>query len=169
MALIRKQYAAPVLADEMNKIISENLSTYIQKENIEILGNPIPETSTEASGNWEKPEQFIFTFEIGLAPQISLEFGRSAKFIRHIIKVDKKAIEAATKDHCRRHGSISEPEVASDSDLIMGHFVSSTLPTSPWKAASRAIPTLLWSTSRTKSRANYLPGQKWAIRSHWIP
>ncbi|MBL6866785.1 MAG: trigger factor family protein, partial [Flavobacteriales bacterium] len=111
MALIRKQYAAPVLADEMNKIISENLSTYIQKENIEILGNPIPETSTEASGNWEKPEQFIFTFEIGLAPQISLEFGRSAKFTRHIIKVDKKAIEAATKDHCRRHGSISEPEV----------------------------------------------------------
>ena len=123
MALIRKQYAAPVLADEMNKIISENLSTYIQKENIEILGNPIPETSTEASGNWEKPEQFVFTFEIGLAPQISLEFGRSAKFTRHIIKVDKKAIEAATKDHCRRHGSISEPEVASDSDLIMGHFV----------------------------------------------
>ena len=53
MALIRKQYAAPVLADEMNKIISEELSAYITKEKIDILGNPIPETSTEASGNWE--------------------------------------------------------------------------------------------------------------------
>ncbi|MGB2135626.1 MAG: trigger factor family protein, partial [Flavobacteriales bacterium] len=52
MALIRKQYAAPVLADEMNKIISEELSAYITKEKIDILGNPIPETSTEASGNW---------------------------------------------------------------------------------------------------------------------
>ena len=42
MALIRKQYAAPVLADEMNKIISEELSAYITKEKIDILGTPSP-------------------------------------------------------------------------------------------------------------------------------
>ena len=122
MALIRKQYAAPVLADEMNKIISEELSAYITKEKIDILGNPIPETSTEASGNWEKPENFTFAYEIGLAPEINLNFGRSAKFTRHVIKVDKKAIEAAVTDHTRRHGSISEQEVASDADLLIGHF-----------------------------------------------
>ena len=122
MALIRKQYAAPVLADEMNKIISEELSAYITKEKIDILGNPIPETSTEASGNWEKPENFTFAYEIGLAPEINLNFGRSAKFTRHVIKVDKKAIEAAVTDHTRRHGSISEQEVASDTDLLIGHF-----------------------------------------------
>ena len=122
MTLIRKQYAAPVLADEMNKIISEKLSEYIQKEKLEILGNPIPETSTETSGNWEDPKDFTFTYEIGLAPKISLEFGRSAKFTRQIIKVDKKAIEAATQDHCRRHGAISEPAEASNTDLLMGHF-----------------------------------------------
>ena len=122
MALIRKQYAAPVLADEMNKIISEKLSEYIQTEKLEILGNPIPETSTEASGNWEEPQDFTFTYEIGLAPKISLEFGRSAKFTRQVIKVDKKAIEAATQDHCRRHGAISEPTEASNTDLLMGHF-----------------------------------------------
>jgi trigger factor len=106
----------------MNKIISEELSAYITKEKIEILGNPIPETSTEASGNWEKPENFTFAYEIGLAPEINLSFGRSAKFTRHVIKVDKKAIEAAVTDHTRRHGSISEQEVASDTDLLIGHF-----------------------------------------------
>jgi trigger factor len=122
MALIRKQYAAPVLADEMNKIISEELSAYIQKEQLDILGNPIPETSTEASGDWEKPENFTFAYEIGLAPKIDLKFGWGAKFTRHIIKVDKKAIEAAITDHMRRHGSISEQEEASDKDLLLGHF-----------------------------------------------
>ena len=122
MALIRKQYAAPVLADEMNKIISEELSAYIQKEELNILGNPIPETSTEASGNWEKPENFTFAYEIGLAPRIDLKFGWGAKFTRHIIKVDKKAVEAALTDHMRRHGSISEQEVATETDLLLGHF-----------------------------------------------
>ena len=106
----------------MNKIISEELSAYITKEKIDILGNPIPETSTEASGNWEKPENFTFTYEIGLAPEINLSFGRSAKFTRHVIKVDKKSIEAAVSDHTRRHGSISEQELASDTDLLIGHF-----------------------------------------------
>ncbi|MGA0435267.1 MAG: trigger factor [Flavobacteriales bacterium] len=123
MALIRKQYATPVLADEMNKIISEELSAYIQKEELDILGNPIPETSTEASGDWEKPENFTFAYEIGLAPSIDLKFGRGAKFTRHIIKVDKKALEAAITDHKRRHGTISEHEVASDTDLLLGHFI----------------------------------------------
>lgn len=122
MALIRKQYATPVLADEMNKIISEELSAYIQKEELDILGNPIPETSTEASGDWEKPENFTFAYEIGLAPSIDLQFGRGAKFTRHIIKVDKKALEAALTDHKRRHGTISEHEIASDTDLLLGHF-----------------------------------------------
>tara|TARA_B100000575_G_scaffold293330_1_gene304371 strand:- start:1234 stop:2589 length:1356 start_codon:yes stop_codon:yes gene_type:complete len=122
MALIRKQYAAPVLADEMNKIISEELNAYITKEKLEILGNPIPETSTDASGNWENPQNFTFTYEIGLAPEINLTFGRSARFTRHVIKVDKRAIEAAIADHKRRHGSISEQEEATETDLLIGHF-----------------------------------------------
>ena len=122
MALIRKQYATPVLADEMNKIISEELSAYIQKEQLDILGNPIPETSTESSGDWESPENFTFAYEIGLAPTIDLNFGRGAKFVRHVIKVDKKAIEAAVTDHMRRHGAISEQEVAAETDLLLGYF-----------------------------------------------
>ena len=122
MALIRKQYATPVLAEEMNKIISELLGQYIQEEKLEILGNPIPTTSSDSSGDWEKPSTFTFAYEIGLAPKIDLTFGRSAKFTRHVIKVDKKAIEASIKDHQRRHGSISEPTEANETDLLMGSF-----------------------------------------------
>ncbi len=122
MALIRKQYATPVLADEMNKIISELLGQYIQEEKLEILGNPIPKSDSASSGDWEKPSIFTFAYEIGLAPTIDLTFGRSAKFTRHIIKVDKKAIEASVTDHKRRHGSISEPAEANDTDLLMGIF-----------------------------------------------
>ena len=32
MSLIRKQYATPILADEMNKILSEHLGQYIQEQ-----------------------------------------------------------------------------------------------------------------------------------------
>lgn len=122
MAIIRKQYASPVLADEMNKILSEQLGKYIETEKLDILGNPIPDETNTTSGDWNKPDSFTFAYEIGLAPQIDLQFGRSAKFTRHIIKVDRKAIEAAVKDHQRRHGSLSEPETASGTDLLIGAF-----------------------------------------------
>ena len=131
MAMIRKQYATPILAEEMNKIISEHLGQYIQQEKLEILGNPIPQTNTESSGDWEKPSSFTFAYEIGLAPTIDLTFGRSAKFPRHIIKVDKKAIEASVTDHKRRHGAISEPEMANDTDLLMGTFTELGLDNAP--------------------------------------
>ncbi len=169
MALIRKQYATPVLADEMNKIISEELSAYIQKEKLDILGNPIPETSTEASGDWESPENFTFAYEIGLAPSIDLNFGRGAKFVRHIIKVDKKAIEAAcdgphattrchqrTRNRCR-HGFahwVISPNSMRVANLLEGGIESDS---------NIALEHLEHRRTRKQSRRE----QKWAIRLSW--
>jgi trigger factor len=120
MALIRKQYAKPVLAEEMNKVLGEKLNAYIQSEKLQVLGSPIPSGSRKDQGNWDEPESFTFVYEIGLAPEVSLDFGRRAKFTRHYIKVDKKTIQTQVTDHCRRHGSLSDPEVAEATDLLIG-------------------------------------------------
>ena len=41
MALVRKQYAAPVLADEMNKMIQEHLDAFIRDNGLQVLGQPL--------------------------------------------------------------------------------------------------------------------------------
>ncbi|MGB1074801.1 MAG: trigger factor [Flavobacteriales bacterium] len=122
MSLIRKQYAMPVLADEMNKIISEKLSEYINTEQLDVLGNPLPKTSTDSAGDWKNPTSFKFEYEIGLAPEISLDLPQKPAFTRHIIKVDKKAVDQAVEDHMRRHGSLSDVEQSEDHDLLIGDF-----------------------------------------------
>jgi hypothetical protein len=68
----------------MNKIISENLSTYIQKGKV---GGSRKSHSLKPAPNplvklGKARAIYVFTYEIGLAlTEISLEFGRSAKFI----------------------------------------------------------------------------------------
>ena len=47
LGMIRKMYFKPVLADEINRIVGENLMKYIQDEKLQILGEPMPHEDEE--------------------------------------------------------------------------------------------------------------------------
>ena len=122
MGLIRKQYGKSVLADELNKLLSEALQKHVIDNNLDVLGNPIPSDSLEDSGDWDHPESFTFHYEIGLAPEIKLNL-KKAKFTRHTIPVDKKAIDDRIKDMQRQHGKVKDVENAGEKDMLLGTFV----------------------------------------------
>ena len=122
MGLIRKQYGKSVLADELNKLLSEALQKHVSDNKLDLLGNPIPSETLEDSGDWENPDAFTFHYEIGLAPEIKLDL-KKAKFTRHTIPVDKKAIESRISDMQRQHGKINDVEVAGEKDMLLGTFV----------------------------------------------
>ena len=42
MGLIKKKYETAVTAEEVNKLLQENLEKYLKEEKIDILGNPLP-------------------------------------------------------------------------------------------------------------------------------
>lgn len=122
MALIKKQYGTPVLVEEINKLLQESLGNYLDSEQLNVLGQPIPAEDELDSGNFEQPGAFEFAYDIGLAPEISLDFGGKAVFTRHFIKVDPKAVEAAIEDHRRRHGELTDEPTSGDSDLLVGQM-----------------------------------------------
>ena len=122
MGLIRKQYGKSILADVVNKLLSEALQKYVMDNKLDILGNPIPSENLEDSGDWENPDAFTFHYEIGLAPDIKLDL-KKAKFIRHTIPVDKKAIDSRITDMQRQHGKVNDVEVAGAKDMLLGTFV----------------------------------------------
>tara|TARA_B110000444_G_scaffold259023_1_gene301535 strand:+ start:101 stop:1456 length:1356 start_codon:yes stop_codon:yes gene_type:complete len=123
MGIIRKQYGKSVLADELNKLLAEALQKHVESNKIHVLGNPIPAENKEDSGDWEKPGTFTFNYEMGIAPKIEFSFGWRAKFYRHFIKVDKKAIDTRIQDIQRQHGKVNDVEVAEGKDMLMGTFV----------------------------------------------
>ena len=122
MGLIRKQYGKSVLAEELNKLLSEALQKHVVDNKLDVLGNPIPSETLEDSGDWDNPDAFTFHYEIGLAPEVKLEFKR-AKFTRHTIPVDKKAIDNRIVDMQRRHGKVNDTDQAGEKDMLLGTFV----------------------------------------------
>ena len=122
MQLIKRQYGQSVLAEELNQMLSEQLHSHIQENKLNVLGNPIPSEDKEDSGDWNNPDTFTFHYELGLAPALNLDFGKKAKFTRHKIKVDKKAIDNQVADLQRRHGKMSDPDQSADTDMLMGAF-----------------------------------------------
>ena len=68
MGMVKKQYGKAVLAEEVNKILQENLNKYLTEEKIDVLGNPLPRMKDIS---WED-DDYSFEFELGLSPDCLL-------------------------------------------------------------------------------------------------
>ena len=117
--MIKKLYGPSVLVDEINKIVSENLSGFIKKENIDILGDPMPKNDS-TTFNPESSEEFSFTFELGLAPEFEVNLNKKQKLTRYLIEPDAKMIADYVDNYARRHGHFISVERSEEKDMLKG-------------------------------------------------
>ena len=89
MGMIKKQYESSITADEVNKILQENLEKYLKDEKIAILGNPLPVMNKDL--DW-KSNNLDFKFELGLSPKFEIDLKILNKVIRYEILADDKMI-----------------------------------------------------------------------------
>ncbi|MFT5777497.1 MAG: trigger factor, partial [Crocinitomicaceae bacterium] len=106
MGLIQKQYGKSVLLEELNRVVNHSLQKYLAENKVEILGNPIPKTDGEVEGDFNKPEDFEFTYEIGLAPKFNVSVTKKDKYNYVKVKVDKTLIDKQIDDLRRRYGKL---------------------------------------------------------------
>ncbi len=119
MSLIRKQYGKTVLLEEVNKVIQENLSRYMQQEKIDILGNPLPVVKDEF--NWDA-EDFSFDFELGLTPEFSVNLGVVKNLTQYTIVADDKMLEEQVVRIRKQYGKMISKDTIAEGDDISGTF-----------------------------------------------
>lgn len=123
MSLIQKQYGKSVLVDELNKIVNSSLYSFIQENKIEILGNPIPKEGKDVEGDFDKPENFVFDYQIGLTPSVNPSISNKSKFDYVKVKVDDALIEKQLEDLRRRYGKLTSSTEVTERDLILAQLV----------------------------------------------
>ncbi len=90
MGMIKKQYQQAVIADEVNKLLRENLEKFIKEEKLDLLGNPLPKAADEEL-DWNA-DQMDFEFELGLAPKFEVKLDQLKKVVRYEIDPEVKMI-----------------------------------------------------------------------------
>ena len=120
--IINKMYGKAVIADEVNKILSESLNNYLKDNNIEILGYPIANEEKTSKIDFENEKEFNFFFDIGLAPDIELELSDKIKVDTYKIKVDDKTLETNIENILKSNGSHIHPDKAEENDILKGNI-----------------------------------------------
>ncbi len=120
--MIKKMYGKGVLAEEINKTVSDGLNNYIQENKINVLGYPLPNKEKTTQLDFDNSKEFDFFFDIGLAPEFEIELSDKISIPYYTIKVKDEDIDKAVADILVRFGTEENPEVAEETDAFQGKF-----------------------------------------------
>ncbi len=121
--MIKKLYGGAVFAEEVNKLVSDKLHQYITDENLDILGQPIPNTSLTPEFDWKEGQDIEFYFDLGMTPKFDFVLDENIAVDYHVIKVDDTMVDKYLDDMRQRFGNMINPEVAGEKDVLFGDFV----------------------------------------------
>ena len=114
-SIIKKKYEIPTIADEVNKLIQEELNLFIKKEGLEIIGGPI--LNEKGKIDWSD-DKLSFEFELGLAPDFKVDFKTKKKIDFYKISADKKIIDDQILNYRKQYGKlISQSAIKEDFEI----------------------------------------------------
>ena len=109
MGIVKKMYGKHVVAEQSYHLASTSVFEYLQKENIDYVGDIIP-SEEQGEFDFENKTEFEFVFEIGEAPKIELELSAKDKITYNSIKVDEKMHNDYRSNYLRRYGRLVDVE-----------------------------------------------------------
>lgn len=120
--MIKRMYGKSLMIDEINTLLSEQLSTYLEENELSILGYPLANTDEAPIQDWDAQKDFEFWFDIGLAPEIKAELENIKGHTLYQIEAEDEKVENYIKDLQRRLGEQTNPEVSEAGDVLKGLF-----------------------------------------------
>lgn len=119
--IIQKMYGKAVLAEEINKIVSDELFKYIRENDLKVLGEPLPNESEDNVIDFDKDENFSFKFDIGLTPEFDLPLDKKNQLTYYNVKLEDDLLEKQMDAYKQNFGTYKTvDEEAAETDLIKG-------------------------------------------------
>lgn len=121
MGMVKKMYGKSVLAEEINKLVGENLYNYIQENKLNVLGEPLPNEEKQQPIDFSVEGDYDFFFDLALAPEIKLSLSKKDKVTYYAIEVNEELVEKQIDSYKANYGKYEKiEEGAKETDLIRG-------------------------------------------------
>jgi len=123
IGLLKKMYGKSILAEEINKMLSEELYNYIRDNEINILGEPLPNVAEQKLIDFSTEENFDFVFDLGLSPDFEVELNKKDKIKFYEITPSAEMIDNQVKSYTSRYGRYVQEEIVEEKDMVKGELV----------------------------------------------
>ncbi|MDX1906059.1 MAG: trigger factor [Bacteroidia bacterium] len=122
--IVRKMIGKGVVAEVLSKQVNELLNGYIQEQNLNLLGEPLPLVQLgEEDFDIYCEKDMNFSFEIGMAPEFVLNLDAVEKIPTYEIVIDDAFLQKELATYQDRFGDVTAPEAAGMGDFMYGELV----------------------------------------------
>ena len=119
MGLIKRQYGTSVKMEAINKFVGEQIYKYVKDNNIQMLGEPLPNLDAEAV-DLEHEAPYTFKFDIAVAPEFDAKLTGKNKLTEYVIEVTDEMVNNQIQSYCERFGEYSQAEEIAEGDIVKG-------------------------------------------------
>ncbi len=121
-AVVQKMHGKGILIDEVNNLLTKNLSAYIRENKLQVMGDPIPERTDADEIDWDAQEEFTFKYQLGLASDFEVDTAALGTVNRYIIAVGEAEVNETIDRLKTQFQEQQHPEEAAEGDLIYGEL-----------------------------------------------
>lgn len=116
-ALLEKKYGKSVKYDVINEEVGEAVYNYVKENNINVLGNPMPEADDKFD---LENKDFTFKFKVGIAPEIKIDVNKDLSIPYYTIDVTDEMINRQDEALRRRFGEQVSGEEVEANAIVKG-------------------------------------------------
>lgn len=121
-AMIKKVYGDSLIGEAVNNVLATNLNKYIKENDLNIMGQPLPNTTIQKPIDMEA-ETMEFVYDIALAPEMNVELSKREKVVMYNIDVNEDMVNKQIEIICQQNGSLVDVEEATDNEFIKGEVI----------------------------------------------
>lgn len=118
--LVKKMYGKSVLAEEVNKLLSDSVNNYIQDNKLNILGEPLPNEEKQKQIDFDTMDEFEFVFDLAIAPEIDFALSKEDRVKYYQIEVTDEMVQNQVNLYTQRNGKYDKVDVYQDNDMLKG-------------------------------------------------
>jgi trigger factor len=117
--LIKKMYGNSLFVDEVLKTVDKEVFQYLETEKLDIFAQPLPVEMNLGQLDVNNPNNYTFTFEVGMKPDLQLPDLSTEKIKRYKVQVTDEMINEEAQRLRTRYGNMSEPETVSNDENVL--------------------------------------------------
>ena len=120
--VIQRMYGKSIVIDEVNNLLSETVSSYIRDNKLAVVGDPQINREKADAVNWEKPTEFEFSYELGLASDFEVNIGALPAVASYTIEAGEKELNDTIENLRTQFAGQINPETSEAGDMLYGEL-----------------------------------------------